>query len=99
MPVAVVLVHGGALAIEGIKDGADAILDAHYPGLAAAIAITITIVMPCHDHAITITHCPGATEGGRAVADPLWHHESRRQADLHGDAPLLSKPDHSPRCR
>lgn len=32
VPAAVVLVHGGALAVEGLKVDADAILDAHYPG-------------------------------------------------------------------
>eukprot|EP01044_Picomonas_judraskeda_P001554 COSAG03_NODE_94_length_13170_cov_67.181470_10_plen_481_part_00 len=32
VPTAVVLVHGGGLAIEAIKINADAILDAHYPG-------------------------------------------------------------------
>jgi len=32
VPAAVVLVHGGALAVEGLKTDADAILDAHYPG-------------------------------------------------------------------
>ena len=32
IPAAVVLVHGGALALEGLKTDADAILDAHYPG-------------------------------------------------------------------
>ena len=32
MPAAVVLVHGGTLAVEGLKADADAILDAHYPG-------------------------------------------------------------------
>lgn len=34
VPVAVVLVHGGALAIEELKADAPAILDAHYPGMA-----------------------------------------------------------------
>lgn len=32
VPAAVVLIHGGALAIESIKAAAPAILDAHYPG-------------------------------------------------------------------
>ena len=32
VPAAVVLVHGGTLAVEGLKADADAILDAHYPG-------------------------------------------------------------------
>ena len=32
VPCVVVLVHGGALAIEAIKAAADGILDAHYPG-------------------------------------------------------------------
>ena len=34
VPTAVVLIHGGALAIEAVKENADAILDAHYPGMA-----------------------------------------------------------------
>jgi len=44
VPMAVVLIHGGALSIEAIKKGADTILDAHYPGAAtgaAAIADTL----------------------------------------------------------
>ena len=38
MPTAVVLVHGGALAIDSLKLSADAILDAHYPGEATGAA-------------------------------------------------------------
>lgn len=41
VPTAVVLVHGGALALEDLRESATAILDAHYPGEitgAAAIA-------------------------------------------------------------
>ena len=34
VPTVVVLVHGGSMAIEAIKDRAPAILDAHYPGIA-----------------------------------------------------------------
>ena len=73
VPVAVVLVHGGALAIEGIKDGADAILDAHYPGLATAITTTVRVTMTMTmTMTISLAHCPGAAEGGRAVAEALY---------------------------
>ena len=34
VPVAVVLVHGGGMAIDDVKIAADAIVDAHYPGMA-----------------------------------------------------------------
>eukprot|EP00039_Didymoeca_costata_P016468 m.297063 g.297063 ORF g.297063 m.297063 type:complete len:1003 (+) comp16396_c0_seq4:1603-4611(+) len=44
IPTVVVLVHGGALSIETIKDKADAILDAHYPGVeTGAMAIAETL--------------------------------------------------------
>ena len=38
IPTALVLVHGGALAIEEFKLSADAILDVHYPGTATGAA-------------------------------------------------------------
>jgi len=41
VPTAVVLVHGGALSIEGIKGKASAILDAHYPGAATGAAAVV----------------------------------------------------------
>ena len=36
VPLVVVLLHGGALAIEDLVASADAILDAHYPGVSGA---------------------------------------------------------------
>lgn len=33
VPLIVVLLHGGALAVEGLTESADALLDAHYPGV------------------------------------------------------------------
>lgn len=39
VPVVVVLMHGGAVAVEYIKDNADAIIDAFYPGENGGIAI------------------------------------------------------------
>lgn len=38
-PTVVVLIHGGAIAIEYIKDNADAIVDAAYPGENGGFAI------------------------------------------------------------
>ena len=46
VPAAVVLVHGGAMAIESIKDVAPAILDAGYP--------SVSLRPTCHPAAATI---------------------------------------------
>ena len=43
-PVVVVLVHGGPLAIEGLKDSMPAILDAHYPGQLGGDAVTAVLL-------------------------------------------------------
>lgn len=42
-PIIVVLVHGGALAIAEVKSGADAIIDALYPGVTGGTAVSDAI--------------------------------------------------------
>ncbi len=44
-PTVVVLIHGGPLAIEWIQQNVPAILDAHYPGKAMLMAMTIDVIV------------------------------------------------------
>ena len=56
VPTAVVLVHGGALSIERVKAGADAILDAHYPGMATGATAVAETLWGAHNPSGKLTY-------------------------------------------